>query len=575
MVDMDMSEAEPLKGILKPHAHDVLSGRGNFVNHHAGNENFRKLVKHHKKAYVACPKAQKAIYSKIIYDEIRAMNPSGRFLKQDPKTKLWGDIGEKKALDKTRQALREGAPELLKELESGMEVDETTSSAAHNNNNGGGGASNIAPQDFVAPLQRIPRNGHPLHESLLGNISLGSFSLGSQGMGNSFATNAMNNSFSANNNASSSSSSFGTSPVPSQVGANDVNSMFAAQGGAGSILAAAAQLQAAQQQQAVQHVTAAAQQQKQAEAQLQLLKAQMQMKSQQANSLAAAQQGAAMGAMGNIMANNAMVAAAAQAQGNLSGMGSGDMSTLLAAIHSGAAGMNAGMTNPAQQAAMAYQQQLAQVAMINQFQNSMNSDSENTLRTSHLNGSFGSAASMNNFGNGQANPFQQAALKQQQQSQQQAQEKSFNMSVPLKPPSDSTLDTLGDSGGGVPPRRHGANREGGSGMNSSFTRAQRIGLKNSFTTGRRPNRHLNNPEMAMVQQLGLKNSLMSIESLTLDDLESVDFGGGNMEGVFEDDESKGAESRGGGKTPSNKTVHAQGSHDVSELSMDRKEGYEM
>mmetsp|Transcript_14029 Transcript_14029/g.21148 ORF Transcript_14029/g.21148 Transcript_14029/m.21148 type:complete len:212 (+) Transcript_14029:3-638(+) len=211
--------------------------------------------------------------------------------------------------------------------------------------------------------------------------------------------------------------------------------------------------------------------------------------------------------------------------------------------------------------------------MINQFQNSMNVDSENTLRTSHLNGSFGSAASMNNFGNGQTNPFQQAKLKQQQQNQQQAQEKSLNISVPLKPPSDSTLDTSGHSG--APPRRHGTNREGGSGQNSSFTRAQRIGLKNSFTNGRRPNRHLNNPEMAMMQQLGLKNSLMSIESLTLDDLESVDFGGGNMEGVFEDDESKGAESKGGSKTPSNKTVHAQGSHDVSELSLDRKEGYEM
>jgi len=48
------------------------------------------------------------------------MNPAGRFLKQDPKTKLWSDIGEKKALDKTRQALREGAPELLKELETGV-----------------------------------------------------------------------------------------------------------------------------------------------------------------------------------------------------------------------------------------------------------------------------------------------------------------------------------------------------------------------------------------------------------------------------------------------------------------------
>jgi hypothetical protein len=29
---------------------------------------------------------------------------------------LWHDIGDKKALDKTRQALREGAPDLMKDL---------------------------------------------------------------------------------------------------------------------------------------------------------------------------------------------------------------------------------------------------------------------------------------------------------------------------------------------------------------------------------------------------------------------------------------------------------------------------
>ena len=38
-----MSEPEQLKDIITPHAHDVLSGRGNFVNHHGGNENFRAL----------------------------------------------------------------------------------------------------------------------------------------------------------------------------------------------------------------------------------------------------------------------------------------------------------------------------------------------------------------------------------------------------------------------------------------------------------------------------------------------------------------------------------------------------
>ena len=105
-----------LKGIVTPHEHDVLSGRGNFVNYHTGNEHFRSLVKKHKIAYVACPKPEKGRFSKVIVDEIRSMDPPGRFLKQNQATKLWEDIGDKKSLDKARQALREGAPELLKEL---------------------------------------------------------------------------------------------------------------------------------------------------------------------------------------------------------------------------------------------------------------------------------------------------------------------------------------------------------------------------------------------------------------------------------------------------------------------------
>jgi len=110
--------------IETPHDHDVLSGRGNFVNYHAGNEYFRALVRKHKVAYVACPKPQKGRFSRMIVDEIKYRNPPGRFLKQDPKTKLWYDIGEKKALDKTRQALREGAPEIQKELTGGESAEE-------------------------------------------------------------------------------------------------------------------------------------------------------------------------------------------------------------------------------------------------------------------------------------------------------------------------------------------------------------------------------------------------------------------------------------------------------------------
>jgi hypothetical protein len=108
--------AQLTSGIVHPHDHDVLAGRGNFVNYHAGNEHFRHLVRKYKVDYVQCPKPQKGKFSKLIVDEIQNRTPPGRFLKQDSSTKLWYDIGEKKAMDKTRQALREGAPDLVKEI---------------------------------------------------------------------------------------------------------------------------------------------------------------------------------------------------------------------------------------------------------------------------------------------------------------------------------------------------------------------------------------------------------------------------------------------------------------------------
>jgi len=99
-----------------PHPHDILCGRGNFVNSHEGNEFFRELVKNYKLDYVSCTKSQKKIFSLLIYNKIRERNPPGRFLKYGPRLNTWIDIGEKKALEKTRQALREGAPDILKVL---------------------------------------------------------------------------------------------------------------------------------------------------------------------------------------------------------------------------------------------------------------------------------------------------------------------------------------------------------------------------------------------------------------------------------------------------------------------------
>jgi len=117
------------KCILEPHDHDVLSGRGHIINYHPGNEHFRKLVNKSKVPYVASSKLSKAAFAEKIVHEIRSQDPPGRFLKQNPRTKLWFDIGKKKALLKTRQALREGAPDLLKEASKGNDSDESFDTA--------------------------------------------------------------------------------------------------------------------------------------------------------------------------------------------------------------------------------------------------------------------------------------------------------------------------------------------------------------------------------------------------------------------------------------------------------------
>jgi hypothetical protein len=98
---------------------DVLCGRGGLTNHHPGNVFFRRLVRMKQEAYLMASKREKAGVAKEIVDIIRKLSPPGRFLKKDPQNPgAWIDIGDRKAREKTSQALREGAPELREELQS-------------------------------------------------------------------------------------------------------------------------------------------------------------------------------------------------------------------------------------------------------------------------------------------------------------------------------------------------------------------------------------------------------------------------------------------------------------------------
>jgi hypothetical protein len=97
-----------LQGIENPQDNDVLCVRGNPAKNHKGNRSYLDQVEERKPAYSkAKGQTAKRLVARRIVDLVRSRQPPGRFLKQDPKTRLWNDIGDDKAFAKVDQALRE------------------------------------------------------------------------------------------------------------------------------------------------------------------------------------------------------------------------------------------------------------------------------------------------------------------------------------------------------------------------------------------------------------------------------------------------------------------------------------
>ena len=97
----------PFTNISNPGNNDCLFGRGGGTNHHPGNKKYRKLVEYKKDVYLQSIRYEKTFVAMEVVNIWRAMDPPGRFLQQDMVTKLWNDVGDAKAREKTSQALRE------------------------------------------------------------------------------------------------------------------------------------------------------------------------------------------------------------------------------------------------------------------------------------------------------------------------------------------------------------------------------------------------------------------------------------------------------------------------------------
>lgn len=105
---------------------DIICGRNGVALRHPGNIAYRRMVSLNRDLYATSLRSEKVRISKGIVSAMR--EAGGRFLeREDGKTGLsleerdvsWRDIGDKRAFEKTSQALREGQPKRLERLAEG------------------------------------------------------------------------------------------------------------------------------------------------------------------------------------------------------------------------------------------------------------------------------------------------------------------------------------------------------------------------------------------------------------------------------------------------------------------------
>ena len=86
---------------------DVLCGRGGLTNSHVGNQSFRCVVAEYQLEYLTARKSEKkGIAQKIV---ARIKENGGQFLQRSANNSdAWSISSDKRAVEKTSQALREG-----------------------------------------------------------------------------------------------------------------------------------------------------------------------------------------------------------------------------------------------------------------------------------------------------------------------------------------------------------------------------------------------------------------------------------------------------------------------------------
>lgn len=93
---------------FEPSETDVICGRGSRAFNHPGNERFRQLVDTYVNRYDnAISKVEKGYMLSEIVGIVRHNSPDGGFVKKDPATERWYEVGDFVAREKVSQTFRD------------------------------------------------------------------------------------------------------------------------------------------------------------------------------------------------------------------------------------------------------------------------------------------------------------------------------------------------------------------------------------------------------------------------------------------------------------------------------------
>eukprot|EP00980_Cylindrotheca_fusiformis_P007960 scaffold1697_cov120-Cylindrotheca_fusiformis.AAC.42 len=97
---------------------DIVCGRGAPTNYHYGNQVFRELVEDHQTSYLCAKRSDKPHIAMKLMDLVK--ENGGRFVRRQRTAEglIWQEINDKGAYEKVCQALRDGAPDLRRQVMS-------------------------------------------------------------------------------------------------------------------------------------------------------------------------------------------------------------------------------------------------------------------------------------------------------------------------------------------------------------------------------------------------------------------------------------------------------------------------